>query len=130
MISEFPVNLTAARAARRAGMAIIAGAPNLVRGGSHSGNVAAADLVREGLVNVIASDYVPPAMIEAAWKTLDLGLTLPEAVAMVTDNPARSLHLHDRGRIEAGLRADLVQVREHAGMPVIRAVWRGGERVA
>ena len=129
-MSEFPVNLPAARAARAHGMAIIAGAPNLVRGGSHSGNVAAADLVREGLCDIIASDYVPPAMIEAAWKTLALGLSLPDAVATITDAPARALRLDDRGRIEAGLRADLVRVREHAGLPLVRAVWRRGDRVA
>jgi alpha-D-ribose 1-methylphosphonate 5-triphosphate diphosphatase len=67
MISEFPVALDAALAARRLGVAVIAGAPNIVRGGSHSGNVAAADLVRAGAVDVLASDYVPPAMVEAAW---------------------------------------------------------------
>ena len=137
-MSEFPVNPRAARAARRAGMAIIVGAPNLVRGGSHSGNIAAKDLVADGLADIIASDYVPPAMIEAAWKVVGMGRTVPEAVAMVTDNPARALGLTDRGRIAAGLRADLVRVREHRGpgaagdeaIPVVRAVWRGGERVA
>ena len=119
-------------------MAIIIGAPNLVRGGSHSGNIAAKDLVVEDLADIIASDYVPPAMIEAAWKVMAIGRSVPDAVAMVTDSPAQALGLHDRGRIEAGLRADLVRVREHRGpgmreddaMPIVRAVWRGGERVA
>ncbi|MBP0492813.1 alpha-D-ribose 1-methylphosphonate 5-triphosphate diphosphatase [Roseomonas indoligenes] len=130
-ISEFPVNLEAARAAKAHGMAVIAGAPNLVRGGSHSGNVSVADLAREGLVDIIASDYVPPAMIEAAWRLTDVaGMSLPAAVATVTANPARSLHLDDRGRIAPGLRADLVRVREFGGMPVVQAVWRGGARIA
>ncbi|MFC7551933.1 hypothetical protein ACFQU7_06020 [Pseudoroseomonas wenyumeiae] len=78
MISEFPVSMLAAEAARRHGMQIIAGAPNLVRGGSHSGNVAASDLVRSGLVDVFASDYVPPAMIEAVWRAAaETGLSCP-----------------------------------------------------
>jgi len=129
-ISEFPVTLDAARAARAAGMQVIAGAPNLVRGGSHAGNVAAADLVRAGLVDAFASDYVPAALLEAAFAASRLGLALPDAVALVTDRPARMAGLTDRGRIAPGLRADLVRVRVHDGLPVVRAVWRGGERVA
>jgi alpha-D-ribose 1-methylphosphonate 5-triphosphate diphosphatase len=131
MISEFPVVIEAAREARRLGVAVIAGAPNIVRGGSHSGNVAAADLIRAGAVDVLASDYVPPAMIEAAWLSAGTGdITLPEAVGMITDRAARMVGLDDRGRIEAGLRADLVQIRPHEGHAVVRTVWRAGERVA
>jgi len=131
MISEFPVSMLAAEAARRHGMQVIAGAPNLVRGGSHSGNVAAVDLVRAGLVDVFASDYVPPAMIEAVWRAAaETEISLPAAVATVTDAPARMLKMADRGRIETGLRADLVRVRPLGTMPVVRSVWRAGERVA
>jgi alpha-D-ribose 1-methylphosphonate 5-triphosphate diphosphatase len=131
MISEFPVSMLAAEAARRHGMQIIAGAPNLVRGGSHSGNVAAADLVRAGLVDVFASDYVPPAMIEAVWRAAaETGISLPAAIATITDAPARMLKMTDRGRIEAGRRADLVRIRPLGIMPVVRSVWREGERVA
>ena len=130
-ISEFPVLMEAARHARAIGMEVVAGAPNIVRGGSHSGNVAAADLVREGAADALASDYVPASMVEAAWRcAAETGVSLPEAVAMVTDRPARMARLHDRGRIEAGLRADLVRVRPHDGTPVVRQVWRAGERVA
>ena len=130
MISEFPVAIEAAEAAKRLGVQVIAGAPNIVRGGSHSGNVAAADLVRAGAVDVLASDYVPPAMIEAAWLAAANGdTTLPEAIAMITDNAARMAGFADRGRIEAGLRGDLVQFRPHEGHAIIRRVWRGGERV-
>jgi alpha-D-ribose 1-methylphosphonate 5-triphosphate diphosphatase len=130
-ISEFPVVMEAAKEAKRLGVAVIAGAPNIVRGGSHSGNVAAAELVRAGGVDVLASDYVPPAMVEAAWLSAASGdVSLPDAVAMITDRAARMVGLHDRGRIEAGLRADLVQVRPHEGHAVIRRVWREGERVA
>ncbi len=129
-ISEFPVSLTAAVAAKRAGMKVIAGAPNLVRGGSHSGNVAAVDLLGAGAVDALASDYVPAAMIESAFAVARRGKPLFQAVAMITAEPAMMAGFSDRGRLEPGLRADLVQVRVHEGWPVIRAVWRAGERVA
>ncbi len=131
-ISEFPVAMEAARAARALGVEVIAGAPNIVRGGSHSGNLAAADLVRQRAVDALASDYVPAALVEAAWRCVaETGIAPPAAVAMVTDRPARMCRLTDRGRIEAGLRADLAQVRPlDDGIPVVRRVWRAGERVA
>ncbi len=131
MISEFPVAMEAALAAKRLGVAVIAGAPNIVRGGSHSGNVAVSDLIRAGAVDVLASDYVPPAMIEAAWLAAAAGgTTLPAAIAMITDTAAGMAGFTDRGRIEAGLRADLVQIRPHEGHAIVRQVWRAGERVA
>jgi len=130
-ISEFPVSVLAATEARAHGMDVIAGAPNIVRGGSHSGNVAAAELVRRRVVDAYASDYVPSSLLEAAFASVaQTGITLPQGVAMVTANPARMTGLRDRGRIEPGLRADLVHVREHEGMPVVRQVWRSGERVS
>ncbi len=130
-ISEFPVTMLAATAAKVAGMEVIAGAPNIVRGGSHSGNVAAADLVRAAAVDAFASDYVPASLIEAAFQcTREAGISLPDAVALVTDRPARMVGLVDRGRIAAGMRADLVRVRVHEGLPIVREVWRAGERVA
>lgn len=130
MISEFPVTIEAARAAKRSGMQVIAGAPNIVRGGSHSGNVAAADLVRTGTVDAFASDYAPPSLIEAAFRCArDQAIGLPDAVAMVSDQPARMCALNDRGRLEAGLRADAVRVRLLGTLPVVRQVWRAGERV-
>ena len=130
-ISEFPVTLEAAQAARERGMQVIAGAPNIVRGGSHSGNVRVADLVEAGAVDAFASDYVPPSLIEAAFQcSRDSTIALPDAIALITDRPARMTRLTNRGRIEAGLRADLVRVRVHDGLPVVRQVWRAGERVA
>lgn len=129
-ISEFPVSMVAARAAKAAGMEVIAGAPNVVRGGSHSGNVAATDLVGAGAVDAFASDYVPGSLVEAAFRVAAGGVPLPAAVAMVTAHPARIAGLDDRGRIEAGLRADVVRVRVHEGLPVVRQVWRSGARVA
>jgi alpha-D-ribose 1-methylphosphonate 5-triphosphate diphosphatase len=130
-IAEFPVSMEAALAARAQGMEVIAGAPNIVRGGSHSGNVAAADLLRADAVDAFASDYVPASLLEAAiMATTIAGITLSRAIALVTDRPAKMAGLSDRGRIEIGLAADLVRVRIHEGMPIVRGVWRWGERVA
>ena len=129
-ISEFPVSMEAALAAKRAGMQVIAGAPNIVRGGSHSGNVNAVDLLRAGAVDAFASDYVPPSLVEAAFQCArEEGITLSAAVAMVSDHPARMSGLPDRGRLETGMRADLVRVRLHGTLPIVRQVWRAGERV-
>ena len=130
-IAEFPVSEEAARAARRHGMAVIAGAPNLVRGGSHSGNVAAASLLTSGLVDAFASDYVPASLLEAAiLATRIAGLALSAAIALISDHPARLAKLPDRGRLAKELAADLVRVHLHEGLPILRGVWRGGERVA
>lgn len=129
-ISEFPVSMIAAKAARARGMQVIAGAPNIVRGGSHSGNVSAAEMVRERAVDGLASDYVPASLVEAAFACVEkAGITLAAGVAMVTAAPAGMAGLRDRGRIAAGMRADLVRVREFEGIPVVRQVWRTGERV-
>lgn len=130
-ISEFPVTMLAAETARDAGVEVIAGAPNIVRGGSHSGNVSAADLVRAGAADAFASDYVPASMVEAAWRAVEeAAITLPQAVAMIAERPARMCRLDDRGRLAAGLRADLAQIRTVQGIPVVRRVWREGSRVA
>jgi len=130
-ISEFPVTVEAAIAARALGMTTIAGAPNIVRGGSHSGNVKVTDLINAGGVDALASDYVPAALAEAAFlATEQTEMSLPDAVAMITDTPAQMARLADRGRIEAGLRADLVRLRLHGSLPILREVWRAGLRVA
>jgi alpha-D-ribose 1-methylphosphonate 5-triphosphate diphosphatase len=129
-ISEFPVRLAAAQCAKALGMDVIAGAPNIVRGGSHSGNVAATELIAAGAVDALASDYVPPAMVEAAFAAADAGLSVPAAVALITSGPARLAGLADRGRMALGLRADLVRVRRHEGLAAPLAVWRQGRRVA
>jgi len=128
-ISEFPVTMTAAQAAKRAKMDVIAGAPNIVRGGSHSGNVKVADLVEERAVDALASDYVPVSLVEAAFRCAAGGVDLPRAIGMVSAEPARMAGLTDRGTIAPGMRADLVRVRLHDGHPVVRQVWRAGERV-
>lgn len=131
-IAEFPVTFAAARAAREAGMAVLGGAPNVLRGGSHSGNIAVAGLAEQGLLDALAADYVPAAMLDAALLLHHRhGLALPDAVATVTATPAALVGLSDRGTIEAGQRADLVRVHWHrAGTAIVRAVWREGSRIA
>jgi alpha-D-ribose 1-methylphosphonate 5-triphosphate diphosphatase len=130
VIAEFPTTVEAARAAREAGLAVLMGAPNLILGGSHTGNAAALDLVRLGLLDILSSDYVPGALIEAAFRLpREAGIALSAALATVTANPARAMGLADRGRIAPGLNADLVRVREIDGLPVVRGVWRRGGRV-
>jgi alpha-D-ribose 1-methylphosphonate 5-triphosphate diphosphatase len=130
-MSEFPTTLEAARHAHGHGLKTIAGAPNVVRGGSHSGNVAAITLAREGVLDGLSSDYVPGSLLQAAWCLYrDAGFSLPEAMRVVSRGPAEAAGLHDRGRIEPGLRGDLVRVRELDAHPVVRAVFVAGERVA
>ncbi len=131
-LAEFPTSLEAAKASHDAGMSVLMGAPNIVRGKSHSGNIAARDLAERGTLDVLSSDYVPLSLIHAPFILADEveAITLPQAVAMVTVTPAKTVGLDDRGRIANGLRADLVRVRRETGVPVVRAVWRAGERVA
>lgn len=130
-ISEFPTRIETARAARESNLSIVMGAPNVVRGGSHSGNVAAVELAREGLLDVLSSDYVPASLLMSAFQlTGEAGFSVPDALAVVSRNPARAAGLADRGEIAPGLRADLVQVRMIGDQPVVRAVWRQGRRIA
>lgn len=130
-IAEFPTTEEAARAARAHGIGIMMGAPNVVRGGSHSGNVAAADLARLDLLDALSSDYVPASLLFAAFLLRDqVGWGLPQAVATVSRNPARMAKLADRGEIAPGLRADLVRVRETAHIPHPLTVWMNGQRIS
>ena len=129
-ISEFPTTVAAARAARERGLGIIMGAPNLVRGGSHSGNVAAAELARAGLLDVLSSDYVPASLLYAAFMLQEQGFSLPHAMATVTSTPARMIGLTDRGQIMPGLRADFLRVRLVEGVPVVLNTWCAGTLVA
>jgi alpha-D-ribose 1-methylphosphonate 5-triphosphate diphosphatase len=129
-ISEFPTTLHAAQAAHRAGMAIIMGGPNLVRGGSHSGNVAARELAQHGWLDIVSSDYVPASLLMSAFQLHDSGWSLPRAVATVTRTPARAVGLQDRGELAIGLRADLAQVRRHGVHAHVLQTWVHGERVA
>ena len=131
-ISEFPTTVAAASAANNAGMSTIMGGPNVVRGGSHSGNVSASDLSDKGLLDALSSDYVPSSLLYGAFLLSDKqGLSLPDAIATVTTNPARMANFNDRGEIKAGLRADLIQVKRCTdGTPIVRKTFKLGERVA
>lgn len=129
-MSEFPTTVQAARAAREAGMAIIMGGPNMVKGGSHSGNVSAAELAQLDLLDIFSSDYVPSSLLMAAFMLAHQpGWSLPKAVNTVTLNPARAIGLLDRGEVAVGARADMLRVRMNsAGMPSVRETWFGGQR--
>jgi alpha-D-ribose 1-methylphosphonate 5-triphosphate diphosphatase len=131
VIAEFPTTLEAARAAKAYGLAIIAGAPNLVMGRSHSGNVSVADLATTGLLDILSSDYVPASALHGAFLLHQRhGWSLPDAIAAVTATPAERVGLDDRGEIAPGRRADLVRVRVLDDVPLVVAVWRDGCRVA
>lgn len=125
-ISEFPTTLEAAQHAHDLGMKIVMGAPNVVLGRSHSGNVSATALAGQGLLDILTSDYVPSSLLHAPFILAGNGMALPEAVAIVTSKPADALNLTDRGRLSTGLRADLVRVRLVDGMPIVRGVWVAG----
>ena len=124
-IAEFPLTRRAAAAAHAMMNPVVMGAPNVVRGRSQAGNIAAADLIAEGLCDALVSDYHIPALPLAAWTLVDKGLCdLPAAWAMISSNPAEILRLPDRGRLEPGLRADLVVV--DAATRTIEATICGG----
>lgn len=131
-IAEFPTTVEAAQASREAGIAVMMGAPNLVRGGSHSGNVAAERLARDGLLDILSSDYVPASLLMAGFELPRRvpTISLPEAIRTVTLQPAEATGLTDRGALVPGRRADLVRVGWLDQAPFAREVYRGGERVA
>lgn len=131
-IAEFPTTLEAAKASHERGLRVLMGAPNIVRGGSHSGNIAAAELAAAGVLDILSSDYYPASMLDAAFRLANLednDYDLAKAIATVTTTPAHCANLYDRGLIEPGKRADLVLVRPQGQLPVIQNVWRSGERV-
>lgn len=132
VIAEFPTTFEAAEASRRHGMNVLMGAPNIVRGGSHSGNVAASELAQLGLLDILSSDYYPASLLDAAFRVADdesNRFTLPQAVKLVTKNPAQALNLQDRGVIGEGKRADLVLAHRKGNHIHIDHVWRQGKRV-
>jgi alpha-D-ribose 1-methylphosphonate 5-triphosphate diphosphatase len=131
-IAEFPTTLEAALALHAAGIAVLMGAPNLVRGSSHSGNVGTAELARAGLLDVMSSDYMPASLLMAAFHLPKAvpAIDLPAAIRTVTGTPAEAVGLDDRGEIAIGKRADLVRVRVTRDIPVVRSVWCSGARVA
>ncbi|GLQ55255.1 alpha-D-ribose 1-methylphosphonate 5-triphosphate diphosphatase [Devosia nitrariae] len=129
-ISEFPTTLGAAGHAAKRGMKVIMGAPNIVRGGSHSGNVSAVELAQRGFLDGLSSDYVPASLMQAVFQLSGSeGIELPKAVAMISANPTGMVGLADRGELAPDKRADFSRVRLVDGQPVILGVWREGRRI-
>ena len=131
-IAEFPTTMEAAERLHAGGVRVLMGAPNLVRGASHSGNVATRELAHAGILDVLSSDYVPASLLLAAMAMPRIvsNIALPAAVRMVTKTPAEAVGLNDRGEIAPGKRADFVRVRMIRDLPVVVSVWRQGHRVA
>ncbi|GGA28065.1 alpha-D-ribose 1-methylphosphonate 5-triphosphate diphosphatase [Dyella nitratireducens] len=128
-ISEFPTTQEAADAAHTRGLTTVMGAPNVVRGGSHSGNVAALDLARTNRLDMLSSDYVPASLLHGAFMLhTKAGWSMHKAMATVSRNPAKALGFGDRGSLKAGMRADVVRMRAVDDLPIVRHVWVRGER--
>ncbi len=130
-VAEFPVTVEAAERQRERGMPIMVGAPNIVRGGSQSGNLDARELIRRGLADIICADYHVPSLLSAAFALADEHLVdLPAAMCMLTLNAARAVGLTDRGAIAPGQLADLCLVRRDTnGTPQVEQVFRMGRSV-
>ena len=130
-VAEFPTTIEAAKASRQAGMAILMGGPNVVRGGSHSGNVSARALAEADLLDILSSDYIPFSMLQSAFALVGAveGISLSKAVQLVTKRPAEAAGFKDRGEIAIGKRADFVHLRLEEGIPIVSTVWRQGRRV-
>ena len=129
-ISEFPTTRNAALAAKEQSMSVIMGAPNAVRGRSHSGNIETLEIAEQGLLDGLSSDYVPSSLLQAAFVIHDrLSIPLPDTIAMVSANIAEMVKMPDRGEIAIGKRADLVRVAVADTIPVVKQVWRHGVRI-
>lgn len=127
--AEFPTTVEAAEACHEHGIAVMMGAPNLIRGKSHSGNVAAETLAKADLLDVVSSDYVPSALLLSAFRLAEIWNDLPRAIATATSNPARAVRLQDRGALKPGLRGDVLRVQKIDHTPLIRGVWSQGNKV-
>jgi len=127
--AEFPTTIEAAEACREHGIAVMMGAPNIIRGGSHSGNIAAEELAKANLLDIVSSDYVPSALLLSAFRLSDVWDDLPRAICTVTSNPAQASGLTDRGRLEVGLRGDVLRVRKTIKAPVLVGGWSQGRQV-
>ena len=129
-LAEFPTTLEAAEACASHGVAVMMGAPNLLRGGSHSGNVSAAALAEIGRLDILSSDYAPSSLLAAAVRWGDRGGDLAAALKMTTLAPAMAAGLSDRGALRVGLRADLVRFFRVGDAAVVKAAWVRGQRAA
>lgn len=128
--AEFPTTIEAAQACRDHGIKVMMGAPNLIRGGSHSGNVAARDLAEADLLDIVSSDYVPSSLLSAALLLGDIWGDVARGVATVTAAPADAAGLADRGHLVLGARADIIRVTRIGTAGAVRGVWAQGRRVA
>ncbi|MGG4604173.1 alpha-D-ribose 1-methylphosphonate 5-triphosphate diphosphatase [Paenalcaligenes sp. Me131] len=130
-IAEFPTTREAADLSHKLGLNVLMGAPNIVRGGSHSGNIAAAELARHGVLDILSSDYYPSSLLQAVHglATMEQGYSLPRAVSTVSLAPATAVGLHDRGEIAVGKRADLIQVKDLGKQFIVKQVFSQGQRV-
>jgi alpha-D-ribose 1-methylphosphonate 5-triphosphate diphosphatase len=130
-IAEFPTTLKAAELSHNNNMKVLMGAPNIIRGHSHSGNVAARELAEGGYLDILSSDYYPSSLLQSAFTLvdLDLGINLATAVRCVTENPAQAVGLKNRGSIQVGYKADLLRVGKHSDLPILKETWKSGERV-
>jgi alpha-D-ribose 1-methylphosphonate 5-triphosphate diphosphatase len=129
-VAEFPTTVAAADACHANGISTIMGAPNLIRGGSHSGNVAAADLARLDRLDILSSDYVPAGLLMAAVQLGDIWGNLSRGMRTVTAAPAQAVGLNDRGTLAIGQRADLIRFGIHVQTPVLQETWSAGKRVS
>jgi alpha-D-ribose 1-methylphosphonate 5-triphosphate diphosphatase len=126
-ISEFPTTLEAAEKACELGMKVIIGAPNMVRGISHSGNISSHELAQNNLLDGFSSDYMPISLLHAAFVLHQkFELDLSAAISKVTSNIAKMVNLDDRGSLAIGKKADLLRVRLEDDLPVIRSIWKNG----
>lgn len=127
-ISEFPVRMEAARAARQHGMHVLMGAPNILRGHSLTGNLSGRRTIEKGCCDVIASDFAPMSLLHAVFTLSRLGARpLHELVRMVTTHPAEVLGIDEEvGSIEQGKRADLILIDPTAPVPRITQTYAAG----
>jgi alpha-D-ribose 1-methylphosphonate 5-triphosphate diphosphatase len=127
--AEFPTTVEAAQTCSAHSIKVMMGAPNLIRGGSHSGNVAAQDLAEAGLLDILSSDYVPSSLLSASLMLGDLWGNVARGVATVTGAPAGAVGLSDRGKLALGARADVIRVARIGSAGAVRGVWVNGRRV-
>lgn len=132
VLAEFPTTIDAAKEAHDNGLLVLMGAPNIVLGGSHSGNVSAMELVQLDIVDIISSDYVPRSLLQSAFIiSKQANKPLHEAIKLVTLNPAKAINLdREIGTLEIGKKADLITVRDDGVVPMILSVYKKGDRVA
>lgn len=129
-MAEFPTTVAAADACHAHGIATIMGAPNLIRGGSHSGNVAAAELAQMDRLDILSSDYVPAGLLMAAVQLGDIWGNLARGMRTVTDAPAQVVGLLDRGTLAIGQRADIIRFDLQDQTPILHETWSAGRRVS